>query len=139
MPAKAPARPTASGFTQIEFAADQLIFDEGDAGDGCYLLLSGEVEIRKGVHGSAPSVVAKLRQGDIFGEMALCGGERRMAAAIARKKTRVLAISRAAFEKQLSAIDPVMRKVIALLTRRLGQVSDEYAAYRRGDHWLEKR
>jgi hypothetical protein len=62
-----------------------------------------------------------------------------MAAAVACKKTRILAISSTAFEKQLGDLDPIMRKVIILLTRRLRQVSDEFAAYRRGDHWLEKR
>ncbi len=138
MPNKNATKNGSFSFKQMEFAALELIFDEGEVGDACYLVTSGEVEIRKGVHGDAPATLAVLRQGDIFGEMALCGGDRRMAAAVARKKTRVVAISRVTFEKQLGAIDPVMRKIIMLLTRRLRQMADEFAAYRRGEHWLER-
>jgi CRP-like cAMP-binding protein len=122
---------------QQDFAPSELIFDEGEEGDACYLVVSGEVEIRRGVHGGSPSTLALLRQGDIFGEMALCGDGRRMAAAIARKKTRVIVISKATFEKELRSVDPVMRKVIALLTKRLKQVTSDFAAYRRGEHWKE--
>src|SRR5262245_44454299 len=129
------AKAEALGYKQLEFRAMELIFDEGHDGDAAYLIMSGEVQIRRGVHSDNPEVLATLKQGEIFGEMALCINEKRSAAALATKPTRLIAISRDAFEKRLSTVDPVMRKIVILLTRRLKQTTSDFAAYKRGEHW----
>lgn len=131
----AKAKAEALGYRQLEFRAMELIFDEGQEGDAAYLITSGEVQIRRGVRSDSPEVLATLRQGEIFGEMALCINDKRTAAALATKPTRLIAISRDAFEKRLSSVDPVMRKIVILLTRRLKQTTDDFAAYKRGEHW----
>lgn len=77
----------ASRVTTRSFAKGEALFQEGDEGETFYFVDSGEVEIRK-----AGKTLAVLRDGEMFGEMALFEREERSAAAIATRATSVCVI-----------------------------------------------
>lgn len=86
------------------FEAQKAIFFEGQAGDAAYLIEGGEVAIVKNAPaGSAAKHVpiARLKAGDVFGEMALIDGRNRSASAIAIGKVVVLVIEASDFEREL--------------------------------------
>lgn len=66
------------------FSAGQPIFAEGEPGDVMYAVLQGEVEIRR-----QGQVLGTVRNGGIFGEMALLDEQPRSAAAVAKSDCRV--------------------------------------------------
>lgn len=72
------------------FEPDQPIVREGENGMGFYLVLDGEVAVRK-----ADQAIATLGPGDYFGEMALLMDKsQRSADVIAQAPTRCLVITR---------------------------------------------
>ncbi len=85
--------------------AGELIFEENTAGDEMYIIVRGEVEILVDpamVSGPgprrppAPVTIAKLRDGQTFGEIALVDqGLRSASARCASDNTRLLVVSRA--------------------------------------------
>jgi NADH:ubiquinone reductase (H+-translocating) len=58
------------GVTREHFEPGQDVFREGELGDRLYIILQGEVEVRRGA-GSGETVLARLGAGQCFGEMAL--------------------------------------------------------------------
>ena len=68
---------------EMVFPADSVIFKQGEQGDKMYLIVYGIVEIWKSegqeIKGSR---LARLKQGEIFGEMALFDKEPRSASAV---------------------------------------------------------
>jgi CRP-like cAMP-binding protein len=76
------------------FSAGQPIFAEGEPGDVMFAVLQGEVEIRR--EGRALDTV---RNGGIFGEMALLDERPRAAAAVAKSDCRVAAIGQRRFTR----------------------------------------
>ncbi|MFL5827630.1 MAG: FAD-dependent oxidoreductase [Thermoleophilaceae bacterium] len=62
----------ARGATHAHYEAGETVFDEGDAGDSLFMILSGRVEVSKRFDGE-PRVVRMLGAGEYFGEMALLG------------------------------------------------------------------
>ena len=72
---------------QVSYAAGETIFHEGDPGKCMYVVASGEVEIVKG-----GMVLARLAEGEIFGEMALIDAAPRSAAAVAKTDCGVVPI-----------------------------------------------
>ena len=68
----------------VQLASGQVLFREGEAGDGAYLLLSGRVELRVAVAGQGERVLATLGKGSLFGEISPLLDEPRSATAIAR-------------------------------------------------------
>jgi len=121
------------GFQRMTFEQNSLIFDEGQAGDAAYLITDGEVEIRTGVRGESPQTLARSGKGVIIGEMALFDNQPRMAAAIAITPVEAIRISRDEFRNRLDDIDPVMRSILLVLVKRLRQMSDELAEFKRTD------
>ncbi len=122
-----------SGFNRATFEQNSLLFDEGQTGDAAYLITKGEVEIRVGVRGESPRVLARRGKGAIIGEMALFDNRPRMAAAIAMTPVETIKISRDEFRNRLDEMDPVMRSILLVLVKRLRQMNDELADLKRMD------
>ena len=114
-----------SGLEKLTFRPNTQIFDEGDTGDYVYVMANGAVEIRR-TRGDTPQVLAVLKKGDIFGEMALFDESPRMAAAVATENTEVLALSRDEFHRLLDTVDPVLKSIILYMVTRVRRITDEF-------------
>jgi CRP-like cAMP-binding protein len=78
---RADRRALASGFRARDVLAGDVVLAEGERGDGLYLVLAGLLEVSRGGFR-----IAKLSQGEVFGEASLLG--RRPAAATVRALQR---------------------------------------------------
>lgn len=75
------------------YGKGELVTREGQPDDGLYIILSGQVQMQVTDEGGKPRVLEQLRNGGIFGEMALFPGELCPVTTIAEKDTEVLIIS----------------------------------------------
>lgn len=85
--------------SEITVAAGEVIFEEGDPPDFCYLVGSGSVDITKQLPGGQVERLATLRPGDFFGELALYDASHRSARAAAAVPTRLARLDAGAFER----------------------------------------
>lgn len=69
---------SSSGISQEHFEPGQAIFHQGDLGDRVYIILSGEADVVREADG-VESVLARLKAGEYFGEMALLSNSARNA------------------------------------------------------------
>nr|ADZ48382.1 cAMP-dependent protein kinase regulatory subunit [Yarrowia lipolytica] len=77
------------------------VITEGEAGDAFYLVESGEAEVtKKGESG----VVATLKQGDYFGEVALLNDLPRQATVTAKTKLKVATLGKDGFQRLLGPV-----------------------------------
>ncbi len=97
--------------------AGTLIFREGEAGDCAYLIQRGRVEIS--VDGDDSQVLAILREGELFGEMALIDGEPRSATARAVSECTLLPVTQTLIESKLKTADALTRVLLKLALGRL--------------------
>ena len=95
------------------------IFQEGDRGEELYVIIEGEVEIRKSTYTSASKTLIVLQKGDIFGEMALIEKKTRSATAVALKKAKLLVINETFFEHVIETNPDFSKKMIRILSERL--------------------
>src|ERR671938_2184937 len=72
--------------------AGEVVFREGDAGDTCYVIRSGSVRVTRRHSDGRQIALAELREGDIFGERAMFGGETRSATVVAIEPTSGVAL-----------------------------------------------
>jgi MFS family permease len=77
----------ARGLEPVAVPAGGVVFDQGDLGDRYYVIESGEVDVLGNGH-----VVATLRAGEGFGEIALLRQSRRTAAVVARTDVQLRAL-----------------------------------------------
>ena len=73
--------------------AGEVIVNEGDPGDSMFIISTGEVRATINKDGQR-LLIATLRDGDFFGEMAALSGEPRTATVTAVKNTEILELSR---------------------------------------------
>jgi CRP-like cAMP-binding protein len=102
--------------------AGEVLFDEGDRGEVMYLIREGKIKITKG-KGEDEKVLAVLKDGDFFGEMAIIDGSPRSASAIAITPTSLLVIDKETFKSKLKE-NPLIEYTLETLTRRL-RTTDE--------------
>jgi CRP-like cAMP-binding protein len=76
------------------FRKGQIIFSQGDAGNAMYVLLKGAVRMTLPSESGPEVIVALLRPGDHFGELAVLDGGSRYVTAIAVENADVLTIYR---------------------------------------------
>lgn len=97
-----------------EFEAGKTIVREGDSGVGFYLILNGQVEVRKG-----QKMLAKLGAGQFFGEMALVLDTPRTADVVALEKTKCLLLTRWDLRALISSYPDIAMKIQSELANRL--------------------
>ncbi|OFZ12520.1 MAG: hypothetical protein A2Z20_11440 [Bdellovibrionales bacterium RBG_16_40_8] len=88
------------------YVEDQIIFKQGDPGDGFFLLLRGAVTVRVNDYN-----VARIQQGGFFGEISMIADVPRTATIFALEQTQVLKINRDTFWEIL-ALDISMAMLI---------------------------
>lgn len=127
---KPAVKPKAREFLKrdVYFPGDSL-FSEGDPGDTAFIVESGEIEIFRTEQGKEIRL-GKVGPGALIGEMALIDDEPRMATARAVCQSVAVTLSRAAFEKRVSAADPFVRKLLRILTRYIRLHADYFVKAR---------
>ena len=118
-----------------QYAADALIFGEGEPGDSLYIVVDGAVRISRMVPGMGEECLTILERGEVFGELALVDDQPRSADARAHQSTTtVFSISRSLLEEVLS-MDPdaavqFLNLLCRLLCRRLRAMNERLVAWR---------
>lgn len=84
-----------------------------------YVILEGQVEIRKRTGEKTTRTMITLKQGDIFGEMAVVEGKGRSASAIAASDCRLLRLDEEAFYDLVKKNSDFAVKMIKTLSSRL--------------------
>ena len=107
--------------------AGELVFEEGERGDHFYVIVRGEVELRKRSWNGQRKKLAVLREGQAFGEMALLNQTPRSATAQALVDTYMLSISRASFGQILGG-DSLALRLLRNLSTALWATSVRLAA-----------
>ena len=101
------------------FAPGSRLIEEGKPADGVFLLLSGQVAVRKQFAGGEERVIAARQDGDWIGEMALFDDGPRSASASAETAVTALWLPRDAFMEAVTrsaeAVMDLLRMVIARL------------------------
>lgn len=100
------------------FQEGENIISHGEMGSEAYLIMEGEVEIYKKIHGRK-TVLAKLGRGDIFGELAALTSEKRSASVSALEETTCMIINEQTIDSQLEKLPPWFSRVLNSLLNRL--------------------
>jgi CRP-like cAMP-binding protein len=97
----------------IQLEAGEILFDMGDAGDVLYVVASGEIAVL------VPQEVARLQEGDIFGEIALLAHQPRNATTRATEPSQVLALDRSLVRDLISGSPELFKILLRFLRERL--------------------
>jgi CRP-like cAMP-binding protein len=84
------------------FRRGEVIFHAGDPGDALFVILAGEVKISLPSETGDEAILATLRPGDAFGEIALLDGAPRSASATARSATETVVLPRDRFHELIA-------------------------------------
>ena len=102
------------------FPDGKIIFSENDHGDAFYIITSGRIKIsKKRPLGGEEEVLALLREGEFFGEMALLEDRKRSAIASANRNSVLLVISKDKFRKLMESATSVATKLLWIFTKIL--------------------
>ena len=99
------------------YIADEVIFDEGEEGQGLFLVLSGRVKITLPQH--IDQVLIELGPGAFFGEVALLDSSIRTAQARALEDSQIVALFRTEFYSLLDTHSAIASRISFQLARVL--------------------
>ena len=100
---------------EVHAPAAAVLFNEGDTGDSMYIVIAGNVSLRKG-----NAEVSTVGVGEHFGEMALVDRSQRSLSAFAESASRLIEISRADFFDIVRRDPPIAVKMLWSLVQVLG-------------------
>src|SRR5919199_4139776 len=109
------------------YQAGEAVFREGDSGDTCYVVREGSVRVTRRHSDGRVITLAELRAGDIFGELAMFGGETRSATVEALERTRALAILSGDLRRILVQHPDIAVKMLEGLADRLRAANERIA------------
>ncbi len=112
-------------YQRLTFNKNDVLLKEGEISEAAYLILSGKVEVRKGLHGGNPRLLATLDKGSVIGELSLFDSTPHTATVIAVEETEVSAMSKEEFKRMVNKMDPVMKGIVGMMADRLRQAMGE--------------
>jgi small-conductance mechanosensitive channel/CRP-like cAMP-binding protein len=101
----------------LHYAAGERVIEEGSPGDSFFIIDQGQVMVSKRM-GGADREIARLMEGQFFGEMALLTGERRSATIEAATDVDLFMIDKPAFQDILAANPTIAVDISTLLSER---------------------
>ena len=114
----------ANAAVEQTYEAGQDIVRQGDSGVGAFIIKKGAVEAFQDRSGHAHQL-AKMRSGDVFGEMALLDEFPRSATVRATEPTTCLGIQRWHFKGILESHPQIALALLPVLTKRLRNAERE--------------
>ena len=102
-----------------EIAAGQVIVSKGDQGNEMFVVISGQARVFDVLPDGSERPLTTLRDGDLFGEIALVGGGTRSASVVAEAPTEVLALDFRALERIRRRFPYTGSKIFRNLARNL--------------------
>jgi small-conductance mechanosensitive channel/CRP-like cAMP-binding protein len=114
----------------LHYAAGERVIEEGSPGDSFFIIDQGQVVVSKRM-GGVDREIARLMEGQFFGEMALLTGERRSATIAAATDVDLFMIDKPAFQDILAANPTIAVDISTLLSERreaLTQAEDDVTA-----------
>jgi tetratricopeptide (TPR) repeat protein len=95
-----------------------MIISEGDTGSSMYLIASGEVKVYTRGKTGAPVYLARLGEGDFFGEVSVLTGKPRTATITAAQRTELLRLDRSKLDTALAKYPGIRRVLDEFYKRR---------------------
>jgi signal transduction histidine kinase len=108
------------------YGTGQVVFDEGDRGDGMYLIKEGLVEISTLVRPNLRRGFSRIEPGDIFGEMAVLDDKPRSARATALQETLSYFFSREDILALLKHSPVLSHSLLREISLRLREFDQQY-------------
>ena len=115
----------ASRLRKRRFRRGEVIFHQGDPGDALHIVASGAVKILLPSAEGEEAIIATLRPGDFFGELALLDGASRSATAAALEASDTLVLPRPVFVELLDSVPGLRDALLAGLTHELRRLTSQ--------------
>jgi CRP/FNR family cyclic AMP-dependent transcriptional regulator len=112
----------------VKLAADQTLFNAGDAGDGCYRVDQGLLKVSIVSPEGGERILAILGPGAVVGELAMIDGAPRSTGVSAVRDAELSFVSRASFQAFADEHPDLYRHVMLLLAHRLRETNEVVAA-----------
>lgn len=113
----------AAGMRSRRFRRGEVIFHIGDPGDALFVIVSGEVKISLPSETGDEAILATLRPGDVFGELALLDGAPRSASASALVPTETVILPREKFRELIATEAGVRDALLASIAGELRRLT----------------
>jgi CRP-like cAMP-binding protein len=106
------------------YSDGEIIFKEGDIGEAMYVIQAGTIHIMKKA-ASGEVIIATLKSGEIFGEMALFDRLPRSASAKASGEARVLSIDKKKLFSSINRDPTLVFKLLDSMSQRIRKIDEE--------------
>jgi CRP-like cAMP-binding protein len=123
---KAPQKDFKDGEMNRSYNKDNIIFCEGEPGDELFIIQKGSVKIIK-ITEDNEILLAVLKTGDIFGEMALLESKPRAAGAVAYEDCTLMAVNRDNFQQMIQSQPQLIARLTTLLSERIWLIYSQLA------------
>lgn len=103
----------------VELEAHEVLFNEGDTADAMYVIVEGSVVAMTAPKGDRPIELARLEEGEFFGEIGLLSDQPRQASVSAAEPTRLLRFDRSTVGFMVDQAPEFLSILLDFLKRRL--------------------
>jgi CRP/FNR family transcriptional regulator len=103
----------------VRLEPGETVFEEGDAGDRCFVVQSGAVKVLRRIGDGRRITLARLGPGSVFGELALFEGDRRSATVQAAEESIVVSLAGAEVGEALRRDPEASFGMAVMLANRL--------------------
>jgi CRP/FNR family transcriptional regulator len=107
------------------FKKGEVITREGESDGSMFVIISGEVEVIKGMDSPNEKTLRTLGSNNYFGEMALLDDFVRTASVVARRNTQLLSLDQWNIREEIIKNPSIAIELLQMLSRRL-RVAEEY-------------
>jgi CRP/FNR family transcriptional regulator, cyclic AMP receptor protein len=115
--------PLANRLRRRRFRRNEVIFHQGDPGDSLHVVAAGAVKILLPSAEGEEAIIATLRPGDYFGELALLDGATRSATAAALEPSETLVLPRPVLMDLLGTVPGLGDALLAGLAKELRRLT----------------